>query len=426
MQYAVLQGQSFLAADYTTAPPNGIVSINLLTCETTPVASNLNIGNFVDFWMEPSGLIYLLGFGPGPNYTPTLYAHDTATGTTSALISLPGSGTTLQGLGNGELIIQAGEGFYTYDIAGNTLTTIATVPGFNGFGEFFEYNGALYINGNTGVFEVVLSPFDLIPASLSGYYAPLVTVCGNVFGAPFGTSAFGEINVADGTSNWLCFDDFNNSTFGSFAPDPFNSTGPLCDCVTESGTFEITSSFVSNCSFNPIPLPFNNDETLDGNDNLVFVIATWDYTAYPDVQYNIIATYSDPVATFIPGVTEPGEYYLAFAMAADAVGNTIDLNDPCLEVSDYVPIVWAESPTVSFSGELVLCENGCQTIDVEFTGSSPFTLTYRVIAGTDEQVVSQTFETNSGSIVVCPPAGYFGAVTVNAEELSDSNCDCEQ
>lgn len=426
MQIGNLCGQSFLASDPSIAPPNGIVRINLLTCEITPVASNLNIGNFTDFWMTDDGQIYIVGFGPGPAFTPTLFRHNPANGTTVALQALPAWGTTIYGIDNNTLIVEANGFFLTYDIADNTLTTVGFVSGFNGLNEFFEYDGTLYIsNTNTSdVFEVVLTPdFELVPASLLYGYG--VSICGSLFGPPSGASVFAELDPLDGTNNWLCFDDFNNSGFGSYAPDPFNESGPLCGCETESGTFETPPFLLSDCSFNPIPLPHNGDENLDSDDNLVFVLATWDYSDYPDVQYTIIATYTDPVATFIPGVTVPGVNYIVFAMAADAVGNTIDLDDPCLEVSDYIQVVWSESPTVSFAAAAEVCDEGCQTVSVNFTGTPPFALTYKVTIGASEQTFTESFPSSSGSFQVCPPSGFTGTVAVEGLDLTDANCDCE-
>lgn len=47
------------------------------------------------------------------------------------------------------------------------------------------------------------------------------------------------------------------------------------------------------------------------------------------VQYDILQTYNQPIITFVPGVTQPNTYYEVYAIAGNADGSSVDLNDPC-------------------------------------------------------------------------------------------------
>jgi len=169
-----VSAQSILAADPSSAPPNGVVSIDLQTCQSTVVASNLNIGNFTDIWMTPDGTLYLFGYGPYPNYIPTLYAHNTSTGTTTPLQTFPSTEwpCAIFGLSERSPLLHTIGNFYIYDIPQNTLTLIGSQPNFNGYwGEIFEYNGELYVgannNGSFGTYRITIGPpFSLTLSTL--------------------------------------------------------------------------------------------------------------------------------------------------------------------------------------------------------------------------------------------------------------------
>jgi hypothetical protein len=430
-----LSGQNILVSD----SPNEVLSLNLVTCETTTVADNLNIGNFADIWMTPDGTLYLLGSGPSPTFAPTLYAHNTTTNATTPVATMGSTtGCSMFGLSDTTLLINTYGQFWLYNIPQNTTTLLGTIPGgsFCGFwGEIFEYNGNLYVgvssggSGSTppGTYQINLGPPLTVTLTTLSQPYPAVSVCGNVFGGAFGGDVLVEHNFnvppnSPNQSNWLCLNVFSSS--GSLAPDPLNATGPLCDCVSESGSYT-SFSLLSNCSQDPIVLPYDGTATLDPDDNLVFMIATLDYSNSPDIGWNVLATYDSPVITFIPGVTELGELYSVFIVAADALGNGVDLSDPCAEVSRSVVVRWDESPSVSFTAPPALCANGqCQTVQVSLEGQPPFTLSYRVTAGSSVQNLTQVFNSNNGTIQVCPPTGYSGAVNVEATSIITPTCSC--
>jgi hypothetical protein len=422
-----LPAQSILIMLGTTT--NTIVSVNLLTCEQTPVAPGLAM-RIGDFWMMPDGTIYISGGMPDPPYHSQMFKYDPVTATTTMEFTLPLAGSgSLYGLTDSTLLWQQNGNFYIYNINQNTATLVGTQSGLNGFSEMFEYNGNLYTNHPNGnIYQITISPtfssqlVSLFPTP-SG---PLMGICNKIFGSVPGSELFGELDLSTGTYNALCFGNFNDSGFFSWAPDPLNASGPLCDCTSESGTFG-GPPLLTTCSLDPIPLQHNGNQLLDGDDDLVFVVFNYSYINYPDVSYEILHTYTEPVATFIPAFMETGQFYYIMAVAANALPGTVDFTEDCADFSDDVIVVrWSESPTVSFSGAPIICGNGsCQTISATFTGSSPFSLTYQVTAGSNSQTFTQTFNSLTGSFQVCAPAGYSGPLTVNATNLVDGNCTCE-
>ncbi len=426
LQHTTLSAQNILVMLGTTT--NTIVSVNLVTCEQTPVAPGLAMP-IGDFWMMPDGSIYVYSGSSIPPYNSQMYLYDPITSTTSLLLTLPISGGGgLHGLTDSTLLWQVNSNFYIYNINQNTATLVGTQGGFNTFSEIFEYNGDLYIyTSNASFYKITLSPtFSLQQVSIfPPTTARLIGICNKIFGWENGDEFFGELDMSTGDYNPLCYGDFDDSGFYSWAPDPLNASGPLCDCTSESGSF-FGPPLLTACSLDPIPLQHNGDQLLDGDDDLVFAVGFYDYSAEPDVQYNILYTYTDPIATFIPGIMQTGVMYFIFAVAANALPGTVDFTDPCADFTRiYRRVRWSESPTVSFSGAPIICGNGsCQTISATFTGSSPFSLTYQVTAGGNTQTFTQTFNSLSGSFQVCAPAGYSGPLTVNATNLVDGNCTC--
>ncbi len=81
-------------------------------------------------------------------------------------------------------------------------------------------------------------------------------------------------------------------------------------------------------------------------------------------------------------------------------------------------------PSVSFSsGNPEVCAGDCLSFTVDFSGTAPFDLTYTTSVSGQQ---TQTFNANTGALVVCPPAGTpQGTVTLSAVSLSDANCVCD-
>lgn len=420
----VQQAQSVL---YSSFYDSDIYSVNLATCEMTLVASpNISEVTF-DIWQMPNGLIYIISSSTTTLGT-NLWVHDPSNGTTTQLVAnIPGFPGSIYGLSSSTLLINTNGALYSYDINQNTNTFLGNLPPFYN-GEIFSYNGQLYAQNYGYLYQLSLNPlqFTQVGPPVPGSY-PIVEVCGTLFS--FGETGVSEFNFSNFTDNNLCFVPPASLGNANIAPDPFNTTGPLCNCTTESGNFTGANGIYAlysytACAGNPITLNFNNAQVLDGDDNLIFVLATVDNSTNT-VQYNIIQTYNQPVITFVPGVTQPNTWYAVYAIAGNASGSSVDLDDPCLDVSQQARVYWFASPSVALSGDLEICGGGCQNITANFTGNAPFNLTYTVsFGGGPPQTFTQTFGSSAATLQVCPPAGFSGPIAVQTTNLSDANCTC--
>jgi hypothetical protein len=116
-------------------------------------------------------------------------------------------------------------------------------------------------------------------------------------------------------------------------------------------------------------------------------------------------------------------YYLA-TIAGDDLGGNVDLNDPCIDISNTAAqVIWREQPTGAFSvANPDVCVGECVTITATFTGTPPFALTYTTPAGT----FTESFQGNTSAILVCVPTGAPpGPLQVQAIALTDAWCICQ-
>jgi hypothetical protein len=192
--------------------------------------------------------------------------------------------------------------------------------------------------------------------------------------------------------------------------------GPPC-CSTDAGT--MLAQTISVCANQQATFTHNGDEVLDGNDLLQFIL----FSNLNDTLGSIIAISNTPTFTFNPATMQADVTYYVAAIAGNNVGGNVDLNDPCLDISNAAQLIWRPLPEVTFSANTNdICAGRCQTITATFTGTAPFTLTYTTPGNGP---ITQTFSSNTGSFQVCVPANApVGGFTVQATALTDNFCAC--
>jgi hypothetical protein len=192
---------------------------------------------------------------------------------------------------------------------------------------------------------------------------------------------------------------------------------PAC-CTTNAGTLAPPGPF-NVCINTPFSFPAANGVVLDGNDLLRYVL----YTNPADPEGSIIATSVSPTFSFNPATMQTGVTYYVAAMAGNGIGSNIDLNDPCLDFSNVLEITWRPIPAVALSSSAgPLCAGACTTIEADFTGFPPFTLTYNV-PGVGAS--TQSFPGNTGTFQVCLPANAPpGNLLIQTTALTDAVCTC--
>ncbi len=107
---------------------------------------------------------------------------------------------------------------------------------------------------------------------------------------------------------------------------------------------------------------------------------------------------------------------------------TVTVTNPgCGTDTDEVIVSIDPPPAVSLSvASPDVCVGGCQTITANFTGTAPFTLTYKTITSNGVQTTfTESFSSNFVTFEVCPPAGTtLGNLQVLATSLTDALCTC--
>jgi hypothetical protein len=193
-------------------------------------------------------------------------------------------------------------------------------------------------------------------------------------------------------------------------------SGPLC-CLKEAGT--MTAANLTLCPDQSATFVHNGDEVMGGNDLLQFIL----FSNPADTLGSILAVSNTPVFEFDPATMQAGVTYYVAAIAGSNVGGNVNLNDPCLSISNAAQVTWRLLPTVQLSvNNPEVCEGGCRTILAVFTGTPPFELTVSNPYSGSQTV---TFGSTTGTFQVCiPPGAPEGPFTLQAVSLSDQFCTC--
>ncbi len=431
----------------------GIAIFDLATCQYTTLVSGIT-PVFVDFVEVPGGFVTVTK--PSASNTATFYFVDPGSGTTTFLASAVTNGvngifsTRLLMISPTEVLCVTGGSFYLLDLTSNTITTLAIFPLESSY-SLYEYNGVIYyIGSNTfdqyNFYTIQLTPtfqrtfietfaFTTNPEESNEVIMDRSPAC-DVLALTIGTQVL-LVNPNNNTTSIHCSEQpFMNNFTGATAPLLNGTSGPNCNCTGDAGTWDWSQMplpFISTilaCAGSTITVPHNGDETLGPGQNLAFVLIDPEPGQHFYNQFtsnNIVSIYDSNVLTFIPGVTIPGEEYWVIPVLSDAPPGSINMDDPCRDIQFRIRVRWF-APSVNFTQvNAQPCAPGqCRTLNVSLQGTPPFSLVYEVVAGGNPpQVFNVTFNTQTGTIQVCPPAGFTGNVQINALSLTDgTNCNC--
>ncbi|MDX2135881.1 MAG: hypothetical protein SFV52_13915 [Saprospiraceae bacterium] len=195
----------------------------------------------------------------------------------------------------------------------------------------------------------------------------------------------------------------------------------LCDgsecCSTEAGTMLAQS--LHFCINEPATFTHNDDEVLDGNDLLQFIL----FSNPNDTLGSILAISNTPTFTFNPATMQTETTYYVAAIAGNNLGGNVDLDDPCLDISNAAQLIWHPLPEVLLQVDNTdVCAGDCYTVTAVLTGTPPFTLTVNSPAG----ATTVSFQGLTGTFPIClPPNTPPGTFTVQATMLMDAYCTCQ-
>jgi gliding motility-associated-like protein len=213
----------------------------------------------------------------------------------------------------------------------------------------------------------------------------------------------------------------------SFTLDDGSGCGPVvisgqvtCNCTTFSGTLDTGAGPIDVCEgeSTDISLFFNNDNTLDANDVLFFILH--DQPGAP--LGNIVQTSPDGLFSYPAGIVPLQSYYIS-AVAGDSDGaGGIDFTDPCLSVSAGIEVIF-HAMDVSFGPGGSICETDC--FDWEFTIEGANVLEYLVTVNGVGFPFSETISAPGTYPVTLCPSGYgisSGTITLTPVSISDGVC----
>ncbi len=211
----------------------------------------------------------------------------------------------------------------------------------------------------------------------------------------------------------------------SFEIDDANGCGPVvvsgsanCACTTNAGTMNFSGApYVFCSSFTNFSVPFSGGEILDGDDILQFVLHD-----NPGATLGNIIDVSNMPGFPTPAGVALGQTVYVSAVAGNDDGNgNVDLNDPCLSVSQGVPVSFYR-PTLDIGNGGTICENDCFDIPLQFTGTPTYYIDYQITANGTTNLFADNLS-NGSMLTVCPADYNFssGTIVVEILDMFDGN-----
>ncbi len=310
----------------------------------------------------------------------------------TAVIS--GSGTICQGSGNTVSLTITTTGaapleviYAINNVAQSPITVAAGTTSFpvNTAGTYTivsvtDANGCENSGSGSALVEVVSSPmvtgFDTNCDANNLNYTVTFEITG---GEPATYSVTGPIpgNLSPTAPYIFTSDPIPSSNSYSFTVNDANNCSPTllsgsfsCLCVTDAGTMNLTP--IAICVGDTATATHNQDETLDGDDILVFVL----HSSNGNSLGTVYATNSVPVFYLVPPMMPGVTYYISAVAGNDNGNGAVDLNDPCLSVSFGTPVVFTALPTGTIGSNVEICQGEQATLTFSLTGNAPFDVVY--------------------------------------------------
>ncbi len=433
-----LWGQSVLIQGNTLLGPY-FYSFDMATCTYCPIMPLTPILYSCDFTVLPNGNIFAARVLQGQIFVyiyepPSTTPVQTFTISTAATPDFQAWYDAIVAP-DGTMYVSGQDGLYTFDYNAGVLTYVGPWPASFPFimtelilinGQFYGQGGTINGQANASFYRLnMTNPAQsvLLHPNMPIAYQDAIVGVTNIANPAIYTATYdnGDVAVATydtlaNTTSFYC--DVANSVSTFYAEIPAGTTY-TCICITDAGTLPQAGPY-SICANAALNFPAATGTVLDANDLRRYIL----FSNPADTAGSIVAISSTPSFTFNPATMQTGVTYYIAAMAGNGVNGNVDLNDPCLDFSNALQVIWRPLPSVVFSvANPDVCAGGCTTVTATFTGASPFTLTY-TIPGNGPQ--SQTFAGSTGSFQACVPAGApAGSFQIAATKVVDAWCTCE-
>lgn len=334
---------------------------------------------------------------------------------------------------NGLVYLVGPSGLGSYNPTNNAITFIGIWPAsVANVYDVFYIDGVLYANGVNQAGDPVLieinvgNPAQSIVTPWSVGYTDGEGGNWNGDEGLFFADASHTIyfyNPQDGTVSTLCdidtqFSIISLTTLPAGLPDYPCISG----CNSDAGELAQSGPF-NTCENSTLNVPAATQTVLEADDLLQYVL----FSNPADTAGSIVAVSNTPAFSFAAPMQAGVTYYVA-AVVGNALNGNVDLNDPCLDFSNALEVVWQPLPTIQLAAPNPdVCAGGCRTLDVALTGTGAFTIAGNLLSGGNViGTFSETFGGNTGTLVLCVPGGTpQGPMTVQTTALTDAWCICE-
>lgn len=181
-------------------------------------------------------------------------------------------------------------------------------------------------------------------------------------GNPLNGSSFNSDTLSTDSVFTLLIEDSNGCSAAPIQVDVD------CSCTNESGTLQNT--LLELCDGRNIDIQLLNwaDSVLESTDTSLFLLLDG-----PDpASANVVAQQNNGFINF-DDFTLLDTFFI-FVATADQLNGSLDFNDPCLDFSNGIPVVWYPINRVEVSGTFEACLGDSVTIPIDPSGFFPYTI----------------------------------------------------
>jgi hypothetical protein len=201
-----------------------------------------------------------------------------------------------------------------------------------------------------------------------------------------------DVTTADLSTVTISLPGTYNSTTGQFVSDPITAGTPFtayvsdgfqcgqdtvtgieaCDCLSAAGT--LSGSALSLCQSQPATTSAATGFVLESDDALVYLLVST-----PDpTTWTVLGSSGTPSFNFNSGTQTAGTTYYIVAAVGNATPSGINLQDPCLAVSNAVQVVWKPTPSATLLGNATICAGDNTPLTVQLNGGTAYSLSLEI------------------------------------------------
>ena len=273
-----------------------------------------------------------------------------------------------------------------------------------------ELNNAACSSRIEHVLEFVDEPVIINVNELCNNTADAYNVTFEVIGGevPFTSSIPGSFNGNIFTSDLLP----SGQAYSIFVTDSLGCStalitgNKLCDCLSDSGF--MASDLISQCvNIDSITVTDVVGAILDNNDAGFYYL----HTSPTNVLGDIKDISDNPVFGYNNTLELDSIYYVSFVVG-DNLNDTIDINDPCLDVSNGQPIMWTSFPIVDAGLDQSTCDGNITL------SASPNNGSWSIVSAPNNSTLSSFQSANPDAEILLDSIGTYELKW----EVTNGNC----